>query len=249
MITEECRKTRFLSPPCEGGFGGVNSPSNRACAMQELSALNGFARSWEGEPPGEPRRHPARTEPRPPGITQGHFDAQRWNEARRTEPAPTDPACRRGAPSPNVGHPGVQRSRPLHLLLRESQTREDDHPKQALPSSSAPGPVAQRMTDAEGKALLIGSELSPDPIDRLPDAISTDAGCPIGAADPVNDPRPRQLRDCRRVSILVVVDCRRQHRLSALHATGPGGFRVCSKSPEGATGRSQGRQPLDRRAT
>ena len=93
--------------------------------------------------------------------------AQRWNEARRTEPAPTDPACRRGAPSPNVGHPGVQRSRPLHLLLRESQTREDDHPKQALPSSSAPGPVAQRMTDAEGKALLIGSELSPDPIDRL----------------------------------------------------------------------------------
>ena len=35
--------------------------------------LNGFARSWEGEPPGEPRRIPARTEPRPPGITQGHL--------------------------------------------------------------------------------------------------------------------------------------------------------------------------------
>ena len=35
--------------------------------------LNAFARFWEGEPPGEPWHHPARTEPRPPGITQGHL--------------------------------------------------------------------------------------------------------------------------------------------------------------------------------
>ncbi len=35
--------------------------------------LNAFARSWEGEPPGEPRRCPARTEPRPPRITQGRL--------------------------------------------------------------------------------------------------------------------------------------------------------------------------------
>ena len=35
--------------------------------------LNAFARFWEGEPPGEPRHHPARTEPRPPGITQGRL--------------------------------------------------------------------------------------------------------------------------------------------------------------------------------
>jgi hypothetical protein len=44
--------------------------------------LNGLARFWEGEPPGEPRRNPARTdfgglsraEPRPPGITQDRLD-------------------------------------------------------------------------------------------------------------------------------------------------------------------------------
>ena len=29
-----------------------------------------FARSWEGEPPCEPRQHRARSEPRPPRITQ-----------------------------------------------------------------------------------------------------------------------------------------------------------------------------------
>jgi hypothetical protein len=43
--------------------------------------LNAFARSWEGEPPGEPRRHPARTEPRPPEITQGCLvEAERRKE-------------------------------------------------------------------------------------------------------------------------------------------------------------------------
>ena len=55
------------------------------------SLLNAGARFWEGEPPGEPRHHPARTdfglrraqssrelsraEPRPPGITQGRSAA------------------------------------------------------------------------------------------------------------------------------------------------------------------------------
>jgi hypothetical protein len=36
--------------------------------------LNALARSWEGEPHGEPWRNPARTEPRPPGITQSCLD-------------------------------------------------------------------------------------------------------------------------------------------------------------------------------
>jgi hypothetical protein len=36
--------------------------------------LNALARSWEGEPPGEPQRNPARTEPRPPGIMQSRLD-------------------------------------------------------------------------------------------------------------------------------------------------------------------------------
>jgi hypothetical protein len=35
--------------------------------------LNALARFWDGEPPGEPRLHPARTEPRPPGIKQGRL--------------------------------------------------------------------------------------------------------------------------------------------------------------------------------
>jgi hypothetical protein len=37
--------------------------------------LNAFARFREGEPPGEQRHLPARTEPRPPGITQGRLEA------------------------------------------------------------------------------------------------------------------------------------------------------------------------------
>ena len=35
--------------------------------------LNAFARTREGEPPCEPRRHPARTEPRPPTTAHGPF--------------------------------------------------------------------------------------------------------------------------------------------------------------------------------
>jgi hypothetical protein len=35
-----------------------------------IESLDARARSLEGEPPDEPRRNPARTEPRPPGITQ-----------------------------------------------------------------------------------------------------------------------------------------------------------------------------------
>jgi sialidase-1 len=39
------------------------------------SGLNALARSWVGEPTGEPRRNPARTEPRPPGIAQSRLAA------------------------------------------------------------------------------------------------------------------------------------------------------------------------------
>jgi hypothetical protein len=45
-----------------------------AMAHRQLNALE---RSREGAPPGEPRRNPARTEPRPPGITQGRSDLHR----------------------------------------------------------------------------------------------------------------------------------------------------------------------------
>jgi RNA polymerase sigma factor (sigma-70 family) len=38
-------------------------------------SLNAFASSREGEPPGEPRGNPARTEPRPPEDTPGHSAA------------------------------------------------------------------------------------------------------------------------------------------------------------------------------
>jgi signal transduction histidine kinase len=47
-------------------------------ALTALPPLNAFARTWEGEPPGEPQHQPARTSAaadRPPGITQSHWVA------------------------------------------------------------------------------------------------------------------------------------------------------------------------------
>jgi hypothetical protein len=46
--------------------------------------LNRVARIGEGEPPGKPLSHPARTEPRPPRITRGHLD-----DSKNVEPVPT----------------------------------------------------------------------------------------------------------------------------------------------------------------
>ena len=57
------------------GWNRLQRPRPTTLAMaQQRSA---FARSGEGEPPGEPRHHPARTEPRPPEITHGHLDPSR----------------------------------------------------------------------------------------------------------------------------------------------------------------------------
>jgi BlaR1 peptidase M56 len=44
--------------------------------VRRARPLNAVERSWEGEPPGEPGCNSARTEPRPPGITQGRLDDQ-----------------------------------------------------------------------------------------------------------------------------------------------------------------------------
>src|SRR5438132_986821 len=49
--------------------------------------LNRFARTGEGEPPGEPISQPAQTEPRPPGITQ---DALGAKPAAKPELKPTE---------------------------------------------------------------------------------------------------------------------------------------------------------------
>ena len=51
-------------------------------------ATNAFTRSWESEPPGEPRRNPARTEPRPPGITHGPLGDVRPTERESREDSP-----------------------------------------------------------------------------------------------------------------------------------------------------------------
>ena len=59
----------------------VNDRVHLSRAGHEVVAdtvLNAINAKWlgtirEGEPPGEPRRIPARTEPRPPGIAHGHF--------------------------------------------------------------------------------------------------------------------------------------------------------------------------------
>ena len=58
--------------------------------------LDALARSWEGEPPGEPRRKPARTdfgelsraEPRPPGVTQGRLDVSSYDMQITIKPGP-----------------------------------------------------------------------------------------------------------------------------------------------------------------
>ena len=50
--------------------------------------LNAFARPWEGEPPGEPRPNPARTEPRPPEITQGRLDVSSHDIQITIKPGP-----------------------------------------------------------------------------------------------------------------------------------------------------------------
>jgi hypothetical protein len=42
--------------------------------------LNALERSREGAPPGEPPRNPARTERRPPGITQGPSNVHRQSQ-------------------------------------------------------------------------------------------------------------------------------------------------------------------------
>jgi hypothetical protein len=62
--------------------------------------LNVFARSWDGEPSGEPRHHPARTEPRPPKFGGPGF----WEGEAPAEP-------RRPLPAPKFGGPGFGRAK------------------------------------------------------------------------------------------------------------------------------------------
>src|ERR1700677_1824819 len=60
-----------------------------------IRRLNAFARFCEGEPSGEPRHDPARTEPRPPNwredahSREGEAPAEpQWPRPARTEPRP-----------------------------------------------------------------------------------------------------------------------------------------------------------------
>jgi hypothetical protein len=50
-------------------LSAIDKDEHPVNVAQASVSLNAIARSWEGEPPGEPRRNPARAEPRPPGIT------------------------------------------------------------------------------------------------------------------------------------------------------------------------------------
>ncbi len=56
-----------------GGQGQLTGAADQSCTR----SLNAFSRSLEGEPAGEPRRNPARTEPRPLGIMKRRSDNSR----------------------------------------------------------------------------------------------------------------------------------------------------------------------------
>jgi hypothetical protein len=62
LTRDQYPRTR-LNP---GALPGVNLRADHRVPV----GLNALARSWEREPHGKPWRNPARTEPRPPGITQ-----------------------------------------------------------------------------------------------------------------------------------------------------------------------------------
>jgi hypothetical protein len=69
----------IFAPHAAGGGAIVWDGSSPALILMVLPVwlgrtLNALARSWEGEPHGEPWPNPARTEPRPPGITQSCLD-------------------------------------------------------------------------------------------------------------------------------------------------------------------------------
>jgi chemotaxis protein methyltransferase WspC len=67
-------------------------PSSAQTATQ-FARINALAQSWEGEPPGEPRCNPARTEPRPPGTSQGRLDAAAIGSHHVNEPPLLDQAA------------------------------------------------------------------------------------------------------------------------------------------------------------
>jgi Ser/Thr protein kinase RdoA (MazF antagonist) len=100
-----------------GGFDALERAIRAAdvTARDEARPLSTFARSWEGEPPGEPMG-PARTEPRPPGIAPVDL-AMRWlGLARAIAPRLLDP-LRVAAGCPAPLQPCLRDARPEHFLF------------------------------------------------------------------------------------------------------------------------------------
>jgi hypothetical protein len=119
----------------------VTKWSNRDEAFTDIArgireaakGLNSLARSREGEPPGEPIRDPARTEPRPPDTTSG--------QSATAAPNPPTPA----RPSPTVATPAPQ---PAGTIDRKTLVR--------TVSGFAPSDMATFVALIEGAARHVG---------------------------------------------------------------------------------------------
>jgi hypothetical protein len=56
----------------------INNQTEESLTIGVARLQNALSRSWEGEPQGKPWRYPARTEPRPPGITKSRLETPGW---------------------------------------------------------------------------------------------------------------------------------------------------------------------------
>ncbi len=77
-----CAQHGITGPPGGAGIPPGKAPLNPLARFREGEPPGEPSLFREGEPPGEPSHNPARTEPRPPGIANGHFDMPylRWRD-------------------------------------------------------------------------------------------------------------------------------------------------------------------------
>jgi small conductance mechanosensitive channel len=123
------------------GFRDPRGRRLRDAVSKRPGILNALARSWVGEPHGEPWRNPARTEPRPPGITQSclvgamlSFLSLAGTMAEAQTPAlPSLPRSTQGTPESPVGK-GIT-------------APTEDNPEATAAEATGPISVAETVSD------------------------------------------------------------------------------------------------------